>query len=40
MNGLVFGALIIATGFLGYLATKRFRGAEIKPVIIESVAGD
>jgi amino acid transporter len=36
MNGLVFGLLIIAAGFVGYLLTKKLRGAELKPV----VAGD
>jgi amino acid transporter len=40
MNGLAFGVVIILAGFVGYLATRRLRGAEIKPVIVESVAGD
>jgi amino acid transporter len=37
INGLAFGTLIIAAGFVGYLATKRFRGAEVKPVMAEGV---
>src|ERR1700736_5681981 len=40
MNGLAFGVMIMAAGFVGYLATKKLRGSEIKPVILESVAGD
>ena len=40
MNGLVFGIFIIAAGFVGYLTTRRLRGADIKPVIVESMAGD
>jgi amino acid transporter len=40
MNGLVFGIMIIAAGFVGYLATKGLRGREFKPVTLESVAGD
>jgi amino acid transporter len=40
MNGLVFGVMIIAAGFVGYLATKKLRGGEIKPVVLEAVAGD
>src|SRR5450432_1693072 len=40
MNGLVFGVMIIAAGFVGYLATKKLRGTEIKPVILEPVVGD
>jgi amino acid transporter len=40
MNGLAFGVMIMAAGFVGYVATKRFRGQEIKPVVFESVAGD
>jgi amino acid transporter len=40
MNGLVFGVFIIAAGFAGYVATRKLRGAEIKPVVLESVAGD
>ena len=40
INGLVFGVMIMAAGFVGYLVTKKFRGAEIRPVVAESVAGD
>ena len=40
MNGLVFGVMIMLAGFVGYLVTKKFRGAEIRPVVAESVAGD
>ncbi len=40
MNGLAFGVMIIAAGFVGYLATKKLRGADIKPVVLEPVAGD
>jgi amino acid transporter len=40
MNGLVFGVMIIAAGFVGYLATKRLRGRGIRPVTVESIAGD
>jgi amino acid transporter len=40
MNGLLFGVMIIAAGFVGYLATKKLRGQEIRPVVVESVAGD
>jgi amino acid transporter len=40
MNGLVFGVMIMAAGFAGYLATKKLRGSEIKPVVLESMAGD
>ncbi len=40
MNGLVFGVLIMAAGFVAYLATKKLRGGEIRPVTMESVAGD
>ncbi len=40
INGLVFGAMIMVAGFVGYLVTKKFRGAEIRPVVAESVAGD
>jgi amino acid transporter len=40
MNGLVFGIMIIAAGFVGYLTTKGLRGGEFKPVTLESVAGD
>jgi amino acid transporter len=40
VNGLVFGVMIIAAGFVGYLATKKLRGTEIKPVVLEPVAGD
>ena len=36
INGLVFGLLIIGAGFVGYLATKKFRGPELKPMIVES----
>ena len=31
MNGLLFGVIIIATGILGYAATKKFRHPGIKP---------
>jgi amino acid transporter len=34
-NGLLFGVMIITAGFVSYLATKKFRGAELKPVIAE-----
>jgi amino acid transporter len=40
INGLVFGVMIMVAGFVGYLVTKKFRGAEIRPVVAESVAGD
>ena len=31
LNGLVFGVIIIATGIVGYAATKKFRNPGIKP---------
>jgi amino acid transporter len=37
MNGLVFGGLIIAAGFVGYLATSKLRGGELRPVVAENV---
>jgi amino acid transporter len=37
MNGLLFGAMIIVAGFVCYLATKKLRGQEIKPVTFENV---
>jgi amino acid transporter len=37
MNGLVFGGLIIAAGFVGYLATMKLRGGELRPVIPENI---
>ena len=37
MNGLLFGVLIISAGAVGYLVTKKFRGQEFEPVVIESV---
>jgi amino acid transporter len=40
MNGLAFGTMIMAAGFVGYLATKKLRGSEIRPVVLESVPGD
>jgi amino acid transporter len=40
MNGLLFGAMIMAAGFVGYFVTRKLRGAEIKPVVLETVAGD
>ena len=40
MNGLVFGVMIMVAGFVGYLATKKLRGSEIRPVVVESVTGD
>jgi hypothetical protein len=40
MNGLLFGVMIIAAGFVSYVATKKLRGADIKPVALEPVAGD
>jgi amino acid transporter len=40
MNGLAFGTMIMAAGFVGYLATKKLRGSEIRPVLLESAPGD
>ena len=40
MNGLAFGTMIMAAGFVAYLATKKLRGSEIRPVVLESVPGD
>jgi amino acid transporter len=40
MNGLAFGIMIMAAGFVGYLATKKLRGSEIRPVVLESAPGD
>jgi len=40
INGLAFGVMIMAAGFVGYLATKKLRGSEICPVVLESVPGD
>jgi hypothetical protein len=37
INGLVFGAMIIAAGFLAYLATRKLRGQKMKPVVVEHV---
>jgi amino acid transporter len=37
MNGLLFGAIIAVAGFLGYLATKKFRGNELRPVAVENI---
>jgi amino acid transporter len=40
MNGLAFGILIIAAGFVSYLATKKFRGSELRPVAAVNVEAD
>ena len=40
MNGLAFGTMIMAAGFVGYLTTKKLRGSEIRPVVLESAPGD
>jgi amino acid transporter len=37
MNGLLFGAIIAAAGFVGYLVTKKLRGSEMRPVVAENV---
>jgi amino acid transporter len=36
MNGLVFGAIIIGAGFVAYVATRKLRPPELKPVIAET----
>jgi amino acid transporter len=36
MNGLVFGAIIIGAGFVAYVATRKLRQPELKPVIAET----
>jgi amino acid transporter len=40
MNGLLFGILIIMAGFVSYLATKKFRGSELRPVAAVNVEAD
>ena len=37
MNGLVFGTVIIAAGFVVYLATARLRRRLLRPRIVERV---
>ena len=37
MNGLLFGVIIVAAGFVGYLVTKKLRGSEMRPVVAENV---
>jgi len=37
MNGLVFGVMIMAAGLVAYLATKKLRGSELRPVVVENV---
>jgi len=37
MNGLLFGVIIVAAGFAGYLVTKKLRGGELRPVVVEEV---
>jgi amino acid transporter len=37
MNGLVFGIVIIVTGFAAYLATGRLRRRGLRPKIVEHV---
>jgi len=37
MNGLVFGLVIIVTGFVMYLATAKLRRRALRPVIVERV---
>jgi amino acid transporter len=36
MNGLVFGAIIMVAGFVAYVATRKLRQPELKPVIAET----
>jgi amino acid transporter len=40
MNGLVFGVLIMTAGFVSYVATKKFRGRELRPVVAVNVEAD
>ncbi len=37
MNGLLFGVIIVAAGFVGYLVTKKLRGGEMRPAVVEEV---
>jgi amino acid transporter len=37
MNGLAFGLMIMAAGFVSYLATKKFRGSALRPAVVDHV---
>jgi amino acid transporter len=36
VNGLLFGFILMGAGFVGYVATRKLRPAELRPVIIEN----